>query len=488
MKKMLGIILSLALAIALTPAPAGAEQWQPFQNRQTGSSTVALIDSNAAMNARSRITAYPRVGGQDPTLTIECKIVGMAPCENPTQMNADYYFVADIVLPLCESDAQNYCVRAVNIYESGGPLKPALYKGQSSSSNVSETAKFGVPKSASALLYQAAGVTHKGGADTYLVSAVANLGFDVPQQKFTYQGFAIVVLPYTNGQGAQLNQPFPTGEDFAPNTRVGVTVNLPSEANGWFSGRLKDPLISMKAISASVNELKIDGESLLVPRLEANVPADKFTSLMTDLKMTVGMGAGIESGFDTGVSWVDQLRPFVQDKAVGETNVWNVRASPAWGSPCFTKNKFNGIVTTNAVGYSWNPPKLAGATLDYKVGGLHFSADGSIAQGTYDLVLDSKVARCLYGFSTAPISATVSVTSSESGVKNVATTLVSEKNGWLKLSAYGFHYSSPIIRVAITQKGVVKRTTVTCVSRKNAKITKRVTAVAPKCPTGYKKK
>ena len=380
----------------------------------------------------------------------------------------------------------------MSIYKSGDAPEPAVFKGEASTSNVRESAKFGIPKSGSTLLFEAPGTTHMGGTETYSVSAVANLSYDVFKKKFTYQGFAVVVLPYSSSSlpspGSGANFHVLTSEGFALNTHVGVTVNLPSEANGWFSGRLKDPQISMTSLSPEVNELSIDGESLLVPRLEASVPAGKFTSLMNDLKMGLGGGAGIESGSDTGVGWVDQLRPFVADQAVGETNVWNLRASPAWGSPCFTKNKFNGIVTTNAVGYSWNPPKLVGTTLDYKVGGLHFSADGSVAQGTYDLVLDSKVARCLYGFSSAPIAATVSVTSGEAGVKNVATTLVSEKNGWLKLSAYGFHYSSPIIRVSITQKGVVKKTTITCVSKKNAKLTKRVSAVSPKCPTGFKKK
>ena len=33
-----------------------------------------------------------------------------------------------------------------------------------------------------------------------------------------------------------------------------------------------------------------------------------------------------------------------------------------------------------------------------------------------------------------------------------------------------------------------EKTTISCVSTKNKKITKKITAVAPKCPTGYKKK
>jgi hypothetical protein len=111
----------------------------------------------------------------------------------------------------------------------------------------------------------------------------------------------------------------------------------------------------------------------------------------------------------------------------------------------------------------------------------------------------SDIARCLYGFSSAPIKAEISITSDE-GEKKVATTIVNEKNGWLYLSAKGFTFSSPTINVKLSQdKEVVaptptpvatvtvakKKSTISCVK---GKTTKKVTGVSPKCPTGYKKK
>jgi len=71
------------------------------------------------------------------------------------------------------------------------------------------------------------------------------------------------------------------------------------------------------------------------------------------------------------------------------------------------------------------------------------------ALGTYDLVIRSETARCLYGFSNAPISATVTVTGT--GNLNVASTVVSERDGWLKLAAYGFTFSEKNIKVKVTQ-------------------------------------
>jgi len=110
----------------------------------------------------------------------------------------------------------------------------------------------------------------------------------------------------------------------------------------------------------------------------------------------------------------------------------------------------------------------------------------------------------------APISASVSVTSSDGGQQSIATTVVNETNGWLHLSAAGFTFSSPTLKVKLTQDAnaaaavpspsskpsasaepapqtsaapMIKKSTITCVK---GKVTKKVTAVSPKCPAGYK--
>ena len=143
-------------------------------------------------------------------------------------------------------------------------------------------------------------------------------------------------------------------------------------------------------------------------------------------------------------------------------------------------------------------------TLDYKVAAPHLLSNGSVFQGTYNLEIDETLARCIYGFSDAPISATVSVVGID-GENKVATTLVSSSGGFLRLSASGFTFSTPIIKVKLTQKGsstaastkptspaptpskkpapIVK--SITC---GKGKLTKKVTGSAPKCPAGYTQK
>jgi hypothetical protein len=174
------------------------------------------------------------------------------------------------------------------------------------------------------------------------------------------------------------------------------------------------------------------------------------------------------------------------------------------------------VVATNSTQYIDGPPVLNSRTntLDYKVASPHLTPTGDVFKGSYNLVLKSSVARCLYNFTNAPISASVSI-QNESGVSSVATTVVSERNGWLYLSANGFTFSSPVIQVKLTQEApaptptptpiatqapapvesaapaptlkpvMAKKIAITCVK---GKLVKKVSAVNPKCPAGYKKK
>jgi hypothetical protein len=103
--------------------------------------------------------------------------------------------------------------------------------------------------------------------------------------------------------------------------------------------------------------------------------------------------------------------------------------------------------------YIDGPPTYDAAkgSLDYKVASTHYEADGKTEfKGTYQLLMSSAVARCIYKFTSAPVSASVSVTS-EDGQPNVATTVVREKDNWLTLGAYNFTFSAPTVSVKLTQ-------------------------------------
>jgi hypothetical protein len=140
-----------------------------------------------------------------------------------------------------------------------------------------------------------------------------------------------------------------------------------------------------------------------------------------------------------------------------------------------------GIVTTNAMGYNPGSPEFKDGYLNYQVAGMHYQPDGiTKVLGSYDLLIKPDAARCLYGFSKAPVSATISIIGENAGV--VPTTLVSQSPEWIKLSAYGFNFSTPVIRIKLSQP---KNMSISCAK---GKATKKVSGINPKCPAGYKKR
>jgi hypothetical protein len=186
-----------------------------------------------------------------------------------------------------------------------------------------------------------------------------------------------------------------------------------------------------------------------------------------------------------------------KDTSSGEKSFWTVESLNVGNSQTpVTKctnysHELAGIVTTNSLLYSAGPPKFNKTTssLDYELASPHFESNGNVTTGSYDLLIRGDVARCIYGFTSAPISASITVLSSD-GTPKTSTTVLGEKDGWLYLSAQGFQFSSPTVRVTLKQAGAKatsqgKTQTITCVK---GKVSKKVSGVKPTCPAGYKQK
>jgi hypothetical protein len=200
------------------------------------------------------------------------------------------------------------------------------------------------------------------------------------------------------------------------------------------------------------------------------------------------------------LSIMSAISPLTGNKSTALTNTWSMRTltntEMSGANKCFTKTPgLKGIVTTNSTTYSAGPPEFKDGSLNYQVSSPHFNPDGTTPfKGNYNLVMRSDVARCIYGFTKAPIKASITVLSSE-GSNDVATTIANEKDGWLYLTANNFQFSSPIIQVKLSQDAPAAstpaapatpaKTTITCVK---GKTTKSVSGIKPVCPTGYKKK
>ena len=411
---------------------------------------------------------------------------------------------------------------------------------------------------------------HKGG-DTYLVKAEMDAMKFQGQAEFTTRSFTMSISAvkiiegrygirgpspdlqkFSNGniETGWSKEPVPGYCAATSNTqcakryslplgmRFGLTVNLTTKLTGWLHGRVKAPEVEVSTNSFGGSTVKVLAEPIKIPVNAAWVNNDTAPQSIKDYYSDKqNYGAAIFTLTDVRLltlSQIDLLRdgnmghgaetlkeylawlPALGDKAQAMPTAWTIATMSNnqvanQVQQCLNQtDSLAGIVTSNAAEYFDGPPVFdqASGALDYKVAATHYEPDGTtVFKGSYDLVMSSKVARCIYGFTQAPISATVSVTS-EAGTQSAATVVVNEKNGWLSLGAYNFTYSSPTIRVVLTGSSIseVKPTpsptptptpTPTQAAAKAAvksivcvkgNLAKKVTSVSPKCPVGYKKK
>lgn len=407
--------------------------------------------------------------------------------------------IADIILPICSESVSVNCLESVSIYKNGNPKIAAIFKGQAAGMTPTSKLDVGLPQVGEANLFSAAPESGISEDQTFSVKLIEHLIYSNTLKKYEHHNLAIFVQPYeleqaktfrsTSNYNYQKYAWSGDGEaglitEFPKDVRISVTVRMPKGDGGWFSGRITDPIVEFNSEN-KYNALTIDALPAKVQKIQAWVPASKKVPAMVKMGMDSGSNYSIESGFNdppnpSSIDWTEQLRPFVGDKSTSEEDVWVVRSTYIQND-CFPNTRISGFVTTNAMAYSWNPPVLKNGFLDYKVGGMHTTSTGDLTRGTYDLVLNSQTARCLYKFSSAPISATVSVIGSSGEAQSVQTTVLTERQGFIKLSAYGFTFSSPMVRVKIDQKKIVK--TISCV---RGSLVKKVTAAKPSCPKGFK--
>ena len=123
----------------------------------------------------------------------------------------------------------------------------------------------------------------------------------------------------------------------------------------------------------------------------------------------------------------------------------------------------------------------------------HFAPDGvTVNRGFYKAIIPTADAALLWGMTNPKDAATalnVSVTT-EAGGSTAAISKISVKNGKIIIDVSGFQFSRPKLKIGIKpgykpSKATAPKSTITCVQGKS---TKKITAVKPACPKGYKKK
>lgn len=484
------------------------------------------------------------------------KLISIAPCSNLSDsacVKADAIDYA-AQLGICESSESTNCIVSVEAVDSDGKRLPGEAVGtfpHPFSSDFKGDPTVNLPSGGSMPLIKISGAEHAGG-NLYLPTirliggkAIGQAAFGLGEMQVSLHAISIVAGSY---KAPEL--PFPTdmslyGGD--PMTRRGVdldssrciaaqedkcavpsplpldkkfsiTIKTSFEIPGWMKGAIANPLVTITKAGKSI-ETTFLANPVIVPVISVMKNYNEFpTGFLDFYQNNQSDGAGtdcplgvypidfskcgyvkIVSRYDNA-AFTDFLRwlPLAGDTAFIDPTTWRFVLGNEGGNfgNCQVKDsELAGIVSTNASMFISGPPTWdkANQTLDYKVAAPHYLSDKSIFKGSYDLMIKSSLARCIYGFSNAPLSATVSIISAD-GTPQVATTLVREAGGYIYLSAKGFTFSNPTVQVKFAQTSDLKKVpddiSVNKIATKKtlvcAKAGKKITITAIKCPSGYK--
>lgn len=349
-------------------------------------------------------------------------------------------------------------------------------------------------------------------------------------------------------------------ETFFGDQPIELVLQMDNQVSGWLFGRMKNIIASSKPLSKNTSLVSVSGESINVPSGVSWIPVNEFKNSLglkelnwdNRVEKATGqimwskpsnhpdlfefprfgippeMGGGIHEpnpklkdagGYlQAGEPWLktSERTPTWRFQGMDPSSFWGMDQSQ--GNKVFEctvkdTSKLHGVMTTNAMAYSWSPPSFKEGVLSYKVAGAHHDVDGSLFKGTYDLAMNQESAKCIYGFTDAPIKASVSIVNSDGGVQEIATEILTVKNGWMQLSAKNFTFSAPTIRIKLTQDQAVKpvenssstqsdevskesKASAPAVSAKKIKVIKcvkgklsrKISGANPKCPSGFKVK
>lgn len=449
------------------------------------------------------------------------------------------------LFPPCFRDSDVDCIESLYAIPNGSPTRiQGVFQRQMPSvvaKPYQGSLKDGLPQGGNAGIWTIPGVKHKGGGEDYavIVSLVGDINRDavsrtgdlraviLPETMVTDPGYKANVAKISinsntgnrqveiNHPGTRSFEPCAIVEDgacalrqgFPDGVQFGLSIRLSRALPGWLHGRISNPQINYQEKPYGTF-IEMQGLATKVPVVggwisnsEANATAIeriKKDAWLPNLGGGTFPGASGEGSMRALAAWSSALG----DRAIASPSQWIFYNLPDYqmqgSDQCIRSSKtLAGFVTTNSTTYAAGPPVFnrESQSLDYKVASAHLLKDGSTFLGEYNLYIDSKVARCIYKFSNAPISATISIVN-DSGEAKVATTTMSESGGWIHLAAAGFTFSSPTVRVKLTQEvapsaaptpqaPTARKATITCVKGKSSK---KVTAAKPACPSGWKKK
>ena len=534
MRKILTSLVIATLALlqfVVFPSNAGADQWVPNNGFNPNVMGVNIVNTffNTGEGASKLISLSGSVDyapGSTASMPNETLCSGLTSTGACNFASPGVGLDGIILLPVCTSSTQTNCVTSMALGTSASSMQPGTFVSMTTGPTIDADPAHGLPAGSTIGLWTDP-VVNAGGTNTYATYAMLHVGYNSTANHYMLSSLSALIIPYKKGSGnysapivKQFTDPSngrlavsndgqsigcawtSAGEcgviqDFTAGTYASMGIRLTTQIGGWFQGRMQNPSLSVSSFDSQSNLITVTGQSVDVPVLNVSVPTSNASPAIKAFYANIS-GAGvinINANYSNAFTAVDAFRDAANNSSTAVINIWSFGSYSASGNACLTNTSaILGVVTTNSMVFSPTVPIFSNGVLDYQVAGMHYLPDGKTpVGGVYDMVMADSVARCLYGFSNSPISATISISENSAGEKNVATTSVSDVGGWLHLAAYNFQFSNPTITAKLTQAAPViivapaKKTSITCVNIKNKKLIKKITAVKPVCPSGYKK-
>jgi hypothetical protein len=435
-----------------------------------------------------------------------------------------------LLLEPCKSDSTFACIEGFSVGPSKSNLTTGNFVRMIEGDRIPASKKYGTPAGGSIGIWEVPGQNHTGGTNQYSVAVAlsysANKDANSPA---TLTNFQVSVIPFITKAGnyqrmyigdvPNVNPPATAGmwsygdcswqepdkcavaQLWSENSIASIKIRVPNQATGWLYGRVKDPTISVSKINDTLNLLEVSGSPTLVQGKKTLVDIHNIPKTLLDVitrngeaplptepgYINGGYGwVGLPPDMEYSKKWFDAWLPLTKNTADGMSEFWNLKAIPSdsISNKCLkSTSNFVGLVTSNSMLYSSTAPEFSKDELTYQVTSLHYLPDGITPfLGSYDLILRSDAARCLYGFSNAPVKATIQVLG-ESTDNQIITTVMNENDGWLHLAARGFQYSSPSIHVKLLQEAPTPTPTATPTPTPTATPTPTPTATPTPTPT-----
>ena len=564
-RRLIALLSALALSITIIPASLATDldDQKVLEMKQHGDGGWIGMTFENAIDDYLPSHLYANNGKENGTSNEGLDTVICTSTKDPACLKDGYLFDFRAVLPQCVSAEQLDCIQSITAKLPDGTVSEGtVVRKWNTSYAYPGDAALGIPEGGAQTTWKIPG-SNPGGSEEYALTAIingrTNLRVNGETPRFNGGGLQVNLKPirevtgfyiepnhYIGDRGlgrgvfqntfssdkgcviAELNR-CALAASFNLDTQFTLKLRLSTQSTKWLHGRLYDPLVTIDDLAGTAKLVTVSANPLQVPMvagwvrwkdlptsIQSKYPQgaggtgarndDFTTSDLANRILRVGMRAAGQEALDDFKLW----NPLLADKPMAMRTIWSLRSIGNFDPAIQSCNKqgLSGLVTTNAAVYSDGPPSFdkESQSLNYTVGAPHYDTANKVFNGTYSLIMNAEVARCIYGFGTAPISAKIEI-ASEDGTPAVAVTTLNQKDGWLRLSANGFHYSTPQIKVKLSEeKPVVVAApspspavtapltsgqavakllkTIKCVK---GKVVKKMTAIKPTCPKGYKK-